>query len=148
MGDILRFRRQKRKNTSVVTLAMLGLTGGIALGSGILYFRSHPVSFASIAPVAMMTPVETANTAERDTIGCSNPHVVDGDTLRCGATRIRLHGIDAPETDGHCRVGRECAREDGRPSANLPQGLCRRSAPEEQVADVGTLPRWEAGRDC
>lgn len=112
MGDILRFRRQKRKNTSVVTLAMLGLTGGIALGSGILYFRSHPVSFASIAPVAMMTPVETANTAERDTIGCSNPHVVDGDTLRCGATRIRLHGIDAPETDGHCRVGRECAPGD------------------------------------
>lgn len=30
-------------------------------------------------------------------------YVVDGDTLRIGSTRIRLHGIDAPETDQTCR---------------------------------------------
>lgn len=29
-------------------------------------------------------------------------HVVDGDTLRMGAHRIRLHGIDAPESRQSC----------------------------------------------
>lgn len=28
---------------------------------------------------------------------CSAPHVVDGDSLRCGRLRLRLLGIDAPE---------------------------------------------------
>ena len=38
--------------------------------------------------------------------------VTDGDTIRCGAERIRLLGIDAPEMRGHCRKGRACAPGD------------------------------------
>src|SRR5664280_2874494 len=30
------------------------------------------------------------------------PRIVDGDTLAIGATKIRLEGIDAPETDQIC----------------------------------------------
>ena len=30
------------------------------------------------------------------------PRIVDGDTLAIGATKIRLEGIDAPETDQVC----------------------------------------------
>jgi endonuclease YncB( thermonuclease family) len=30
-------------------------------------------------------------------IACTAPTVHDGDTLRCGADRIRLFGVDAPE---------------------------------------------------
>ncbi|WP_343699743.1 thermonuclease family protein [Caulobacter sp.] len=30
-------------------------------------------------------------------IACTAPQVHDGDTLRCGADRIRLYGVDAPE---------------------------------------------------
>ena len=46
--------------------------------------------------------------------------VTDGDTLRCGAERVRLTGIDAPELAGHCRKGRQCAPGDGKASkANL-----------------------------
>jgi endonuclease YncB( thermonuclease family) len=30
------------------------------------------------------------------------PRVVDGDTLTIGATKIRMEGIDAPETDQIC----------------------------------------------
>lgn len=41
--------------------------------------------------------------------GCT---VTDGDTIRCGAERIRLLGIDAPELPGHCRSGRACAPGD------------------------------------
>ena len=31
-------------------------------------------------------------------------HVIDGDTLRVGGVKIRLHGIDAPELDQTCRT--------------------------------------------
>ena len=34
------------------------------------------------------------------------PRVVDGDTLVVGATKVRLEGIDAPETDQICLNGR------------------------------------------
>ena len=30
-------------------------------------------------------------------IACTAPQVPDGDTLRCGADRVRLFGVDAPE---------------------------------------------------
>ena len=33
------------------------------------------------------------------------PSVTDGDTLKIGAQRIRLHGIDAPESKQTCRAG-------------------------------------------
>lgn len=39
--------------------------------------------------------------------------VIDGDTIRCGTERIRLSGIDAPETSA-CRPGRRCVEGDGR----------------------------------
>lgn len=38
--------------------------------------------------------------------------VIDGDTLRCGRERVRLSGIDAPETS-RCRPGRTCVEGDG-----------------------------------
>ena len=33
------------------------------------------------------------------------PKIIDGDTIRIGNTRIRLHGIDAPEAKQTCTVG-------------------------------------------
>ena len=33
--------------------------------------------------------------------------VADGDTLRIGSERIRLHGIDAPESAQNCRAAGE-----------------------------------------
>jgi endonuclease YncB( thermonuclease family) len=33
------------------------------------------------------------------------PRIIDGDTLAIGSTRIRLEGIDAPETDQVCLNG-------------------------------------------
>jgi micrococcal nuclease len=35
---------------------------------------------------------------------------LDGDTLACGAERIRIIGLDAPETHGQCEAERELAR--------------------------------------
>ena len=46
------------------------------------------------------------------TLACS---VTDGDTIRCGDERIRITGIDAPETRT-CRTGRTCVPGDGQAS--------------------------------
>ncbi|MGN6376115.1 MAG: thermonuclease family protein [Sphingomonas sp.] len=47
---------------------------------------------------------------------CASPRIVDGDTIRCGAQRVRLARIDAPELPGHCARGRHCAPGDGNAS--------------------------------
>ena len=39
--------------------------------------------------------------------GISGASVTDGDTLWIGSERIRLHGIDAPESAQSCRAGGE-----------------------------------------
>ncbi len=33
-------------------------------------------------------------------VSCTAPRVIDGDTLQCGAERVRVFGIDAPEMHG------------------------------------------------
>ena len=53
------------------------------------------------------------------------PRVIDGDTFACGGKRVRLQGIDAPETEGHCRPGRDCAPGDPTASTNNLRGLVR-----------------------
>lgn len=52
-------------------------------------------------------------------------HVTDGDTIRCGAERVRLLGIDAPELPGHCRRGRHCAPGDPHASKRSLQAAMR-----------------------
>lgn len=54
---------------------------------------------------------------------CAAPVVVDGDSLRCGSTRLRLLGIDAPELHG-CPRYRQCVSGDGEASKrSLREGL-------------------------
>lgn len=48
--------------------------------------------------------------------------VVDGDTLVIGAERIRLHGIDAPESNQDCGDGWPCGREATRAVEELTRG--------------------------
>lgn len=45
----------------------------------------------------MTALVLLAATTASAIIACTAPTVHDGDTLRCGADRIRLFGVDAPE---------------------------------------------------
>jgi micrococcal nuclease len=54
---------------------------------------------------------------------CAAPVAVDGDSLRCGSTRLRLLGIDAPELHG-CPNYRQCVGGDGEASKqSLREGL-------------------------
>ena len=50
------------------------------------------------------------------------PKIIDGDTIRIGNTRIRLHGIDAPEAKQTCTAGSKqwrCGWEATNALANL-----------------------------
>lgn len=67
----------------------------------------------SIGGLIAVTAIQwTSDEASAATLECTSAEVLDGDTFDCGATRVRLHGIDAPELEGHCRPGRECAPGD------------------------------------
>ena len=46
--------------------------------------------------------VVIASTAQADDLK-GKPRIVDGDTIWIGATKIRLHGIDAPERKQTCK---------------------------------------------
>lgn len=75
---------------------------------------------------------------------CRSPTVTDGDTLRCGGTRIRLEGIDTPEMPGHCREGRTCVEGDPYAAkANL-QRLVNRGVLECTQSDTDRYGRMIA----
>lgn len=91
----LRSRRSRWKWRWGFSQAML-LTLGLALGG-----------------LVGLTAIRwTSGSADAGLFECSKVEVLDGDTFDCGTTRVRLAGIDAPELEGHCRPGRECAPGD------------------------------------
>jgi endonuclease YncB( thermonuclease family) len=51
--------------------------------------------------IVSVLPIE----AESETITSAATRVIDGDTLTLNSIRIRLHGIDAPETNQSCNRG-------------------------------------------
>jgi endonuclease YncB( thermonuclease family) len=80
-------------------LALLGLAActGVAIGFALDLLdhgRSEP-NQAQAASVVILRPASATTTAT----------VIDGDTLKLGNERIRLHGIDAPESKQRCTDG-------------------------------------------
>ena len=73
----------------------------------------------------------------RGTAALSGPaRAVDGDTLQLGSVRIRLHGIDAPESAQNCRAGGRlwaCGQAATRALAGLVRG--KRVACEQRERD-------------
>jgi hypothetical protein len=92
-------RGQLVGRTSIAVFVGAGLVG-VAFGAGpTLLAKSYAAGDQGASVVAYSTRLNE----------CS---VTDGDTIRCGAERIRLLGIDAPELPGHYQSGRECAPGD------------------------------------
>lgn len=87
-------RHSGRRPPLTVVLVLLSLAG-----SALFYAYAMFVSRPSV------------NEGDLD-LSCSSVSVTDGDTFRCGNTRVRMYGIDAPELEGHCRPGRECVHGD------------------------------------
>lgn len=116
-----RFRRQKSGRT--VPLVLVGLILGSVLGWGVL---ETGAGLAEQAPSARQSLG----------IGCVSPKVTDGDTIRCGSTRIRLSSIDAPELPGHCRKGRECTPGDPYASTDNLRALVKGEAVQCRQVDT------------
>ena len=54
------------------------------------------LSWLLIAALLFAAPAYTADLT-------GEPVIIDGDTIKIAGERIRLHGIDAPETDQTCK---------------------------------------------
>lgn len=67
-------------------------------------------AFVPAEPFPPLTTISYTQAASA-WITCLAPRVTDGDTIRCGAERVRLLGIDAPELHG-CPRYRRCAPGD------------------------------------
>lgn len=67
----------------------------------------RPVAFALAAAVTLLSPARDvlARTSGTAHIVTGRATVVDGDTLEIGGVRVRLEGIDAPETGQTCGGG-------------------------------------------
>jgi endonuclease YncB( thermonuclease family) len=114
----------------------IGLLAGATVGLGL-----------SQAPIGQVSRITSS-----DDVGCTDPRVVDGDTLRCGATRIRLQGIDAPELPGHCARGRACTPGDPFASTDNLRALVRAAPMVCRQTDIDRYGRTVArcsvqGRD-
>lgn len=104
-NNLVQFRRQALRRERRTTIkAVPLLVAGLMIGSGLGWVA---LNYGGEWPNRLATTSETGLG-----VGCVSPTVVDGDTLRCGSTRIRLSSIDAPELPGHCRPGRECTPGD------------------------------------
>lgn len=133
MGNIVPFRRIKRPRTPhrprrrwrsprrssmmIVALALVAVFGVFAQLAGSDSGNNVWTSAQNNAPTPPEDIVRVIRYGRDDlgpagTIACTHPRIIDGDTLECGGTRIRLAGIDAPEMPGHCRRGRDCVAGD------------------------------------
>ncbi len=86
-----------RRRRSSLWLALPAL---LALGAGLLVAGREAAPGAAAQPPAGSARAEKRAGAAADAGGAVR--VVDGDTLRIGERRIRLHGIDAPERAQSC----------------------------------------------
>jgi endonuclease YncB( thermonuclease family) len=80
----------------------------------------------------------------RGTFACPVTRITDGDTFRCGKTRVRLYGIDAPELPGHCSKGRACTPGDPWASTNNLAALLRLGGVQCRTVDVDRYGRTVA----
>lgn len=119
-------RKRPRPRSARITIPIAVLAGAAVVGSAF--------GIASAWNGSPLDNVEQQVRAPNQArlAGC---RVTDGDTLRCGAERVRLLGIDAPELPGHCRRGRQCAPGD--PVAAT-RSLGEAAAGELYIERIGT----------
>jgi endonuclease YncB( thermonuclease family) len=117
-----RKRRRPRRFGAAVRLFTMGVLIGSLLGVAGMRWSG------TIAVPTNMPTINLAVMDSKEEIDCSLLKVVDGDTLRCGTTRVRLSAIDAPEMPGHCRPGRQCTPGDPYASADHLRSLIAGSA--------------------
>ncbi|WP_417625193.1 thermonuclease family protein [Paremcibacter congregatus] len=90
MSNIVKFRTP-RKWSKDISLVVVG-----AILAGLFFSIFLPETFHTITP----SPTKRPSPLEGDISG--RAFVIDGDTVKVNHSRIRLHGIDAPELKQSC----------------------------------------------
>ena len=67
--------------------------------------------------------------------------VADGDSLRMGGRKVRLHGIDAPELDQSCRLANDKSYRCGREARNFLKQLISRREVKCTLIDIDRYDR-------
>lgn len=83
----------RRSLILVMGLGLLGVAGGIAL----IFRGLNPDVFVRTAPAPQEISAEASQVA-----------VIDGETLRVGATVVQLNGLSAPARGHSCAAGPDC----------------------------------------
>src|SRR3546814_44803 len=110
MGNVIRYRRRPRKpGSKAESRRRTGSRTGTVLlttvaAGGLVGYLAYDL----IMPPAPSSGVASAATLSESLAGRAT--VIDGDTLEIHGTRIRLHGIDAPEGGQACLVQQEETR--------------------------------------
>lgn len=95
-------------------------------------------------PPVERPPVRPAEPPRR-TLRC---RAVDGDTLRCGAERVRLVGLDTPEMQGRCPAESRLARRaQARLAALAADGVTLQPEGRDRYDRLLAVVRDRAGRD-
>lgn len=95
-------------------------TGSVRRGRGIRAFRC---TLRALAACLFLSTVVPSGSAHADVSGLAR--AIDGDTIEVGGSRIRLHGIDAPENGQLCCAGGNgwpCGRQASRTLAERIDG--------------------------
>ncbi len=119
MGKIVKFRRphrgpftahsRRRRSSSLgISLVLTVILSASAVAAAALFLEGW--FFAN-------TQAPTAKPAPSTGTIVGRASVIDGDTIEIDGRRIRLHGIDAPESGQSCRDGTEREYQCGRRAA-------------------------------
>lgn len=128
----LRVRRRRQEARFGLTLLALAIAGMVFLTV------QEPPAIAAQAPATAARPAAPQSGPDEGRI-VGAARLIDADTLDIDGTRIRLHGIDAPEADQRC-MGRNGARVDA--GAQAREALSRLIAGREVACTATDTDRY------
>lgn len=111
-GKVVRLKRQRRETSTVQRRQRQTLVSSILilLGLGFGALAGYLALDLPTNPLGGLSAIIQQVVADDSKAIVGRASVIDGDTLEIHGTRIRLHGIDAPESDQLCSVGRKKSR--------------------------------------
>ncbi len=131
MKKLLKFKRKRSfKQDVIITVALAGVIGS-ALGALLLETPQDDTgaSYESANSTVLQGSINGIAT------------VTDGDTIKIDDTRIRFHGIDAPESNQTCLYGDGTPWMCGEVSTNYLQGLLTNKSVSCEQKDVDRYGR-------
>lgn len=111
MADVLRLRRQRQRRHGAFVPSMLKrITGGKVSWLTLIVALPATITLIILSDTATPGTTSLAESTVNAAPIAGPASVVDGDTLVIGGQRIRLFGIDAPESSQSCKINGRLSR--------------------------------------